>query len=128
MSSESQMKVWKEEPEAPEGPTVEEISGWLQQEQARFERLALEYGKVKERLEGVEQVYRKMYKKWWMRLLFLPFDPVLEGRQLMRCKTCGMLFWEEGPEEYTTHKGHRYGMATGGTWWDGLALKLGRIK
>ena len=108
--------------------TYEELSTWLQEWQDKYVDLVWRHREVSERLDSIEGVYARLYKKWWMRLFYLPFDAKIEGRMLFRCQTCRGLFWKDGPMEFTRHKGHRYGPATEGNWWEGLALKLGRIK
>jgi len=122
------MKLWREAKEeaAEEG---EDVSQALMELQASYGELALKHRLTVERLDAVEAVYRSLYKRRWLRLLLLPYDPVMNGgRELMRCQTCSQLFWGEGEEEFTTHLGHKYGVATSGSWWDGVRVKMGWVK
>jgi|TARA_R100001530_G_C4300577_1_gene150341 hypothetical protein len=113
-----------------EKDTYEVISHALMLAQAENGELSLRNKFLNERLQSVNKTYEKLYKKWWLRLLFMPFDPLMasDGKMLMRCQTCKVLFWEDGPMEFKDHLGHKYGAATNGSWWENVSLKMGRIK
>jgi len=62
----------------------------------------------------------------------MPHDPYKPGaKMLLRCD-CGALYWAkpDGNVEsriLVRHAGHRHRIATEGSWWEMLKLKLGWI-
>lgn len=68
------------------------------------------YREAQETLDRIQPLYAKFYKNpffWFYR----PLDEELDGKTLVRCKTCNKLFWMDGPTQYTTHKHHHYSRA-----------------
>lgn len=126
-----QLKLWKDEETSQmvSAERFEELSHALMLAQEALQELHIQHNLVRRRLEEIEPVYKRLYNNKWIRRLFdVPCDPVLEQRTLMRCRTCHGLFWKDGPEEFTTHKGHRYSVADVGTEEEWKMLKRGKIK
>jgi len=100
----------------------------------RYQALGFEFQETKQQLDMIEPVYSKLYNScffWFIR----PVDADLDGRELMRCNTCvkdgnpRSLFWSNGTDRYSKHKGHRYKRATQTTFWDYMKVRwLGLIK
>src|SRR3990167_467548 len=80
------------------------------------------------RLESVLPVYESLYKKWWIRWFFTSWDPVLEGKKLMSCSTCGGLFFLGGEKEFTSHLGHKYSTCKEYRLLEHIRLLAGRVK
>ena len=58
------------------------------------------------------------------------FKPVTtaEDNRLLRC-SCGDLLWMKSPQQIMAqHAGHQMRVASKGSWWEGLKLKMGLIK
>jgi len=96
------------------------------------QRTALSLGdalrEARGRLESVLPVYERLYKKWWIRWFFAPWDPVLERRKLMRCTTCGGLFFFGGEKEFTSHRGHKYSVCREYGLREHIRLLAGRVE
>ncbi len=116
-----------EEPEETIQDLYSELSHAHMLLEQSYQQLADEYRKEKNHLSYIQPIYEQWYSRWWMRL-FMPYDPYLEDRKLMRCNTCKELFWEDDPKTFTVHKTHYYGYAQGGTRWEMIRLKMGWIK
>ena len=108
--------------------TYEELSTWLQEWQDKYVDLVWRHREVSERLDSIEGVYARLYKKWWIRWFFTSWDPVLEGKKLMRCSTCGGLFFLGGEKEFTSHLGHKYSTCKEYRLLEHIRLLAGRVK
>ena len=106
----------------------EELFQQLHKAETAYNELGHQYRKIKESLDRIEPLYRKLYSKKWIRLFYLPYDAEVEQRSLMRCVDCNKLYWKDDLEELKKHKGHRDRMATEGSWWEMISLKMGWIK
>lgn len=97
-----------------------ELSAQLQHVQEAYEALCGAHREVVGRYDVARRTHEWAYRRWWRRL-FLPIEPT-PGRELMRCRTCYRLFWSDRPE---AHIGHMSSLATDGSWWEFIRVKLG---
>jgi hypothetical protein len=99
--------------------------------QSMYDKLADEHNRISfqlrdayDELNRIRPVYKKLYRNpfYW---LIRPFDNELEGRTVMKCKTCGGVFWGGSHDEFTAHKGHKYSAARETGVIDYFLLRLG---
>lgn len=83
-------------------------------------------------LKGAGRMYQKYLpgdvKRWprWLRWIE-PHRAESRERMLLRC-SCGRLYWMDAPKELLSlHLGHKAVLATNGSVWEFVKMKLGRL-
>ena len=92
-----------EDPELPIEKRYDILSSALWAQQEAYKDLAQAWKAQEERLSLIRPLYEGLYKKRWLRWLYLPLDAELEGETLLRCSTCNQLFMKDGPREFVAH-------------------------
>lgn len=97
-----------------------QLTAQLQRLEQAHRDLATAHLALSGRYQIAERTHAWAYSKWWCRL-FLPLV-LTEGRELMRCRTCGRLYWSD---QAAAHIGHYCSLVTDGSWWEFVQAKLG---
>lgn len=103
---------------------------WLSNRHHPFlSQLAFDYKSLNENYKRILPTYERLYRIWFIRMFFMPYDMETEGRILVRCQECRTLFFKDRRDIVKSkHLGHTYKPAQELSLFETILLKVGLIK
>ena len=103
---------------------------WLSSNHHPFlSQLAFDYKKVNDNYKRIIPTYERLYRTWFVRVFFMPYDMEIEGRILVRCNECRSVFFKDRRDIIERkHIGHKYKPVQELSLFETILLKAGWVK